>query len=174
MYSPREDPIAIMDSNPNLPSDPQEREEIMREAIQIAERLYAERKRAKAQGLEGKNATENDAPPTSSTGQPSTIENSKKPEGQHYSSSEYSHPPAYPPPPYEFLPGVSFFPSGVRILQAHSECVYSMALAGDRLVTVSRDQTIRVWSLETGGLVYAPLRGKHFYTNIPLYICTQA
>lgn len=43
--------------------------------------------------------------------------------------------------------------------EAHAECVYAIQFSGKWLVSGSRDQTIRVWDLETKRLRYPPLVG---------------
>ncbi|KAF1984227.1 WD40 repeat-like protein [Aulographum hederae CBS 113979] len=43
--------------------------------------------------------------------------------------------------------------------EAHKECVYTIQFSGNHLVSGSRDQTIRVWNLETQRLMLLPLTG---------------
>ncbi|KAF2257582.1 WD40 repeat-like protein [Lojkania enalia] len=51
-----------------------------------------------------------------------------------------------------------FFPPKAFQSESHDSSIYSMALTTSYLVTASRDQTIRVWSLETQRLAYPPLK----------------
>ena len=39
-----------------------------------------------------------------------------------------------------------------RTLEGHDDVVYALAAWGDKLISGSRDDTIRVWDLSTGGL----------------------
>lgn len=42
--------------------------------------------------------------------------------------------------------------------EAHEECVYTIQYSGKYLVSGSRDKSLRIWNLDTGRLVRAPLR----------------
>ena len=50
-------------------------------------------------------------------------------------------------------------PHPAHLEEAHRECVYAIQFSGKWLVSGSRDQTVRVWDLETRRLRYPPLRG---------------
>ena len=45
--------------------------------------------------------------------------------------------------------------------EGHEECVYTIQHTTKHLVSGSRDQTIRVWDLDTNRLKYPPLKGHH-------------
>jgi WD40 repeat protein len=56
-------------------------------------------------------------------------------------------------------PTLTFFPPDAQHEQAHKECIYHLGLTATHLVTASRDESVRVWSLATQQLAYPPLLG---------------
>ncbi|KAK8134167.1 hypothetical protein PG984_006179 [Apiospora sp. TS-2023a] len=51
------------------------------------------------------------------------------------------------------------FPHPNHPEEGHQECVYSLQFNSEYLVSGSRDQSIRIWNMQTRRLVRAPLRG---------------
>ena len=47
---------------------------------------------------------------------------------------------------------VSYVSQVLKVLEGHTSCVYAVAISvdGSKIVSGSRDNTVRVWSMETG------------------------